>query len=268
MKTALGRIPALCALAGSAGDQEPSTTPTSAATKPFAIERVSWAKEADGPAPIRVVEIHNDYGDIRARFTEDRRIEAWGVIQRLGRGPEGVGLTVERRGAVVALTGAYPPGRIQDAAPDPPKESMDRLDLTVFVPEGIALRAHTLRGMVEARGLRSDVTAATLNGSISVSTAGSLVARSEAGAVTALLEGTAGSRSVVIDTVSGAIDLTLPPGIGLDVRAETSAALTCAFPLRRRRIGGRTRGTGTIGQPLRDVLVRSESGGVTLRRSQ
>ena len=246
--------------------QEPTATPASPLAKPFAIERVSWSKEADGTPPIRAIEVHNDYGDIRARFTPDQRIEAWGVIQRLGRGPEGVGLTVERRGAVVALTVAYPPGRIQDAEAAPAKDSLDRLDLTVFVPEGVALDARTLRGMVEARGLKSDVTAATLDGNISVSTSGVLQARSERGAVSATLEPAPGPRPLLIETTSGAIDLTLPERAGLEVRATTSAKLTSAFPLHRQRGAGGTRASGTIGHPQRDLMVVSQSGDVTLRR--
>jgi len=241
-----------------AAAQEPSPP-----AKPFAIERVSWSKDADGP-PIRTVEVHNDYGDIRARFTPDRRIEAWGVVQRLGRGPEGVGLTVERRGDVVALTVAYPPGRIQDSETAPAKDSLDRLDLTVFVPEGVALGARTLRGMVEARGLKSDVTAATLDGNISVSTRGVLQARSERGAVTATIEPSPGSRPLLIETTSGAIELTLSERADLEWTATTSAKVTSAFSLRHH--GARARATGTIGHPQRELTVVSQSGAITLRR--
>lgn len=264
MKAALSGMLAVCALAAWTVGQEPGAPP-SPSSKPFALERVSWSKDADGPSPIRAIEVRNDYGDIRARLTQDRRIEAWGMIQRLGRGAEGVGLTVERRGGVVALLVACS-GRIQDALADPPKDSVDRLDLTVFVPAGVALGAQTLRGIVEARGLRSDVTAATLEGSIFVATTGSVQARSEGGALTVVLEAEAGTRPLVMETVSGPIDLTLPAGVDLEVRAETAASLTSAFPLRYRRTSGRRRATGTIGRPLRDLLVRSERGEVILRR--
>jgi hypothetical protein len=258
-------IPAVTLFARAAA-QEPAAPQPSPPAKPFAIERVSWSKDADGP-PIRAVEVHNDYGDIRARFTPDRRIEAWGVVQRLGRGPEGVGLTVERRGDVVALTVAYPPGRIQDSETAPAKDSLDRLDLTVFVPEGVALGARTLRGMVEARGLKSDVSAATLDGTISVSTKGALHARSQAGAVTASLELEGGVTPLLIETVTGAIDLTLPERPDLELTAATSARLTSAFPLRRRPpAAGRTRATASLGRALRDLVVVSERGDVTLRR--
>jgi hypothetical protein len=145
------------------------------------IERLTWAKDVDGDAPIRTIEVRNDFGDIRARLAPDRRLDMLAVVQRLDPGPEGVGFTVERRGDVVALTVSYPPGRVRDGEPDAPKTSYDRLDLTLFVPEGVTLGAHTLRGIVEVRGLRSDVRAATRDGSLTVATTGSLQARSAAG---------------------------------------------------------------------------------------
>ena len=91
------------ALAGvSAGPAQETPPPAPASPSGTRIERQQWEKDVDGAAPIRALEVRNDHGDIRARFTAERRLEALAVIQRLDPGAAGVGFTVERRGAVVA----------------------------------------------------------------------------------------------------------------------------------------------------------------------
>lgn len=230
------------------------------------IDRLSWAREVDGDAPIRTLEVRNDFGDVRARLAPDRRLEALAVVQRLDPGKDGVGFTVERRGSVVALVVAYPPGRIRDADPEPAKDSYDRLDLAVFVPEGISLVAHTLRGQVEVRGLRSDVRAVTRDGPVFVSTTGGLQARSDSGEITARMEKSEGPGPLLLETVTGAIRVTLGPQPGLDLRVETAGMLTSDFPVQRQQVGGRLRAWSAIGRPTRTLLVASGSGTVEIRR--
>ena len=205
-KTA-GSLLAAC-LAAAAAAQDPSPSPSPA----LVLDRFTWDKEVDGPAPIRAVEVRNDYGDVRARFAGDRRLELHAVIQRLGV-PPGVGVTVERRGDVIALLVAYPPGRIQDAEPEPPKDSYDRLDLVVFVPAGVAFSGHTLRGMVEVRGLESDVRAATRQGPIEVRTTGAIEARSQSGNIAASVSATSPGPFLFLSE-AGSIRVTLPPQKG------------------------------------------------------
>jgi hypothetical protein len=251
-------------LASPAATQDP--TPAASPSPSLVLDRFTWGKEVDGPAPIRSVEVHNDYGDVRARFTDDRRLEAHAVIQRLG-APPGAGVTVERRGDVIALTVAYPPGRIQDSDPEPPKTSYDRLDLVVFVPAGITFAAHTLRGMVEARGLQSDVRAATRQGTIEVRATGAIDARSQDGSITASLSEKS-EGPFLFRSEGGSITLTLPAAGGFDARAETSGALSTAIPLSRARHGDRTRAIGHIGPGGPLLLLSSATGRVELERAK
>jgi hypothetical protein len=261
------------ASASNGASQEPvrSPSPPSAeqsSVDALRIERFRWSKDVGGEDPIHALEVANDYGDIRARFTGEPTAEAVGVIQRLDPGPHGLGVTVERRGAVVSLTVAYPPGRLQDADPDPPKNRMDRLDLTVFVPAGVALSARTIRGIVETRGLESDVAAATRGGDISVITTGAVHARTAEGQVAVLLRPGRATRPIVLESGSGTLSLTLFPNADLEVRAETAGIVSCDFPLKRLRLGDRTRLSGTLGRGGRDVLIYSDTGNVEIRRPQ
>jgi hypothetical protein len=256
----------------------PSPAPPGAAGSPdthagLRIDRFRWSRQVDGAAPIRALEIVNDYGDVRLRGSKERVLEASAVIQRLDAEGRAVGVTVERRGDVVALTVAYPAGRLQDAEPDPPKDRMDRLDLAVFVPAGVAVSARTIRGIVEARGLDSDVHAATRRGAIDVTTSGSVQARSAEGAITVQLQpaprrleqgAEAAAAPVVLQSGKGAVLLTLPPR-GYEVRAETSGALRSDLPLARSSGGGRNRLSGVLGKGERQVLIHSDSGSIEVR---
>jgi len=70
--------------------QSPSPAPAaSPSVKPFLIERWTWGMDADGPAPVRTVEVRNDFGDIRVRFAGDRRTGgrgAWRLTPGTARG--------------------------------------------------------------------------------------------------------------------------------------------------------------------------------------
>lgn len=248
----------------------PSLEPAAAATpKPYAMERWSWTFENDPAGSVQTLVVHNDYGDVRARKSDARVIEAWAVVQRLGRGPEGVGATVERRGSVLTLNVAYPAGRVQDRDPDLPRDALDRFDVTVRVPPGVRLVAHTMRGLVEARRLHSDVEAWTRDGEVVAITTGSVSASTGSGAITAVVsdeEGAAGPRRVLLSSESGAIDLTLSTGGDFDLRAETAGELRSDYPVERVRIGPLTRASGVVGKPVRDVLAVSERGSITVRK--
>jgi len=233
------------------------------------LERLQWSRTVDGPDPITAIEIRNDFGDIRARLAGDRVLDASMLVQRLDPGPQGVGFTVERRGSALALVVGYPPGRVKDADPRPPKDGYDRLDLTIFVPEGVTLRAHTLRGLVEARGLKGDVEAATLDGSILVSAAGVLQARTTRGEITATVSPAAlagPGAPLLFQSATGAINLIVPAQGSMELRVETAGAVTSKLDLQRATAGGRTTARATMGAGERLVLVTSGTGAVRIDR--
>jgi hypothetical protein len=245
------------ALAGSPSPA-PSPSPSPAPPREVRLERRQWSRSVEGPDPITAIEIRNDFGDIRARYAADRTLDASMVVQRLDPGPQGVGFTVERRGPALALVVAYPPGRIRDADPRPPKDRYDRLDLVIFVPAGVTLRAHTLRGLVEVRGLRSDVEAATLDGEILIAATGTIQARTSTGAITATVSADAlagAGPPLLFQSASGPVSLILPAAGSAELRIDAGGAVTSKVELERKASGERTRATATLGAGDRLVVV-------------
>ena len=88
-----------------------ASAPASTQAKELKIEHFQWTANPALVAGIRRVELRNDYGDIRARGGIPGMLEVYSVIQRLGPGPEDVGVNVVRHEEVPAITVAYPPGR-------------------------------------------------------------------------------------------------------------------------------------------------------------
>jgi hypothetical protein len=263
----------LAAVAAAAPQQPPAEPAPSASPSPraFAMDRLQWSKDVDGAEPITGIEVRNDFGDIRARAAGDRKLEATMVVQRLDLAGEKVGFTVERRGSVVALDVAYPPGRVRDSESHPAKDSYDRLDLVVFVPPGVTLRAQTLRGRVEARGLKSDVEASTLDGPIFVRTEGGVQARTDSGTVTAMLNPAAlaaAGAPMLLQSNSGPITLWLPPRETGDLRVETAGEVKSRLALRRSKLQGRTRAVLGAATAPRQVVVSSRTGAVSVEREE
>ena len=241
--------------------------PSPAPPREVKIEHLGWSRTIEGPEPITAIEIRNDFGDVRARLAGDKTLEASMVVQRLDPGPGRVGFTVERRGSVIALVVGYPTGHIQDADPHPRKDSYDRLDLTVFVPAGVALRAQSLRGLVEARGLRGDVEARTLEGPILLSASGTIRARTETGDLTVTINAAAlgaPGPPLLLETASGPIYAIVPAAGNAELRVETSGALESKIALQRQTTGPRTKATARLGTGERLLLIRSDTGAIRI----
>jgi len=259
-----------CLAAGSLGAVPQPSPSASPSPRDVVIERLQWSKAVDGPEPIAAFEVHNDFGDIRARAAGDRVLDVSMAVQRLDPAGDKVGFTVERRGSAVALVVSYPPGRIRDSIAHPPKDSYDRLDLVVFVPAGVILRAHTLRGRVEARGLKSDVEAVTEDGPIFLRTTGTMQARTVSGEITALPDAAALAAAgppLVLQSVSGTIDVTLAGQPGPELRVETAGEIVTSLNVRRSRHGVRTRVVSAPdARAVRLLLISSQAGRVRIVR--
>jgi hypothetical protein len=238
------------------------------AAKAFRLERYDWEATPELSAALRRVVVRNDYGDIRGRRAGAAPMLVHAVIQRLGSGPD-AGINVERFGDMLVVSVVLPPGRVSVTEPQLEKTAIDRVDLSVHVPDAATLVAETARGLVEARGLKADVEATSMHGDIRVQTAGAIIARSATGAIFAR-PGLQGRGATLIDSGSGAVRLTLPSQADFRVEVDSGGALTSEFtatdlepsaaaPSRRRAVVQAGRG-------LHALAVVTDSGPVTIVR--
>lgn len=246
-----GMALAVWAVPLSAGEADVTTTPV--ASKEFKIDRFEWHGELELSQAVRRILVRNDYGDVRARFAGDGQVFVTAVLQRLGAGPD-IGVNVERHGDALTVTVVSPPGRSAVSEERPGKTDVDRADLVIYVPEGAALEATSLRGIVEARGLKGRVDAETLDGEIRLDAAGPLRARSGSGSITAVL-GSGGAAATVIETASGAIWLSLAKGSDYRLQLESGGKVTS--PMQLKDVPGSV-----------PVIVRSETGAVEIIERQ
>lgn len=247
-------------LARARSAEEPPAPP-----KEFRIERLEWSAPPEVSRAVRRILVRNDYGDIRARFAGDGNVVVSAMVQRLGSEPD-IGLNVERHGEALAVTVASPPGRRAVGEDRPGKTAVDRADLVVYVPEGAALEATTLRGIVEARRLRGEVAAETLDGEIRLDAAGPLRAHSVSGNLSVSL-GARPSGATLLETGSGAVWLDLVEGSDYALQVETSGAVTSQIKLKeKQRQGTWRRLTARGGRGQFPVIVKSGSGAVEIVR--
>jgi hypothetical protein len=168
---------------------------------------------------------------------------------------------VERHGEALSITVVAPPGRQAVSEERPAKTAVDRADIVVYVPEGAALEATTLRGIVEARRLKGAVDAETLDGEIRVEAAGAVRARSSGGSITVVLGNT--TQASLIETRTGTAWLSLAEGSDYRLIVEPGWKVTSQIPLKEEAAAPR-RLTALGGAALTPVVVRSEWGDVEI----
>lgn len=229
--------------------------------KEFRLDRFDWEADPDLKQAVKRMIVRNDYGDVRARSAGDGPLLVHAVIQRLGSGPD-IGVNVERHGEALSVTVVAPPGRQAVAEERPARTAVDRADIVVYVPEGAALEATSLRGIVEARRLKGPVDAETLDGEIRVDATGAVRARSSGGSITVVLD-KAGAASL-IETRTGTAWLSLADGSDYRLIVEPGGNVTSQIPLKEDTTAPRRRLTALSGAAVTPVVVRSDWGDVEI----
>jgi DUF4097 and DUF4098 domain-containing protein YvlB len=94
------------------------------------------------------------------------------------------------------------------------------VEFTVTVPLGARLRAHTLRGDIQATSLTADVDIATNDGGITISTTGSGQASTLKGSSSASIGNVDWKGLRFFDSGDGDVDLQIPSDANVSVRAD------------------------------------------------
>lgn len=165
----------------------------------------------------QAVSIDNPYGDVHVRFGGfDHRIETHAVLQEPA-GSAHVELNaLERDGEQrYALVARLPGGAtLRDG---------QRLDLSVLLPEGHALRVRTEHGAIDVRGVRGDVDLVSVDGNLELrNIRGVIQAQTGSGAIEASLSPAPRGSKQRLATTTGEIR------VGVDDRLDAQLDMTTA----------------------------------------
>jgi hypothetical protein len=223
------------------------------------------------------IEIKGINGEIRAMAASGSQVEVTAVKRAGDEGnPADVTFDVVEHAGGVTICAMYPSEegkRPNECAPGSGgrmnvRDNDTRVEFTVRVPAGVNLIAKTVNGDVSSDRIGGNVHASTVNGGIDVAAAGYVKATTVNGGIEASLGSGDWQGDLEFSTVNGSIDLTLPAGVGANVKASTvNGSFDTDFPLTVQGRFGPKQISGTIGSGGRDLSISTVNGSVRLRRA-
>jgi hypothetical protein len=227
-------------------------------------ETSQWFETVRSGQTVRVV---NPFGRVYARFGGyEERAEILATSQRLeaelpelevrfAHGDEGLDISV----CFAADAGET-------------TETRDRVDLVVFVPQGVRLDARTREDLIDVKKLKGDVIASSLGGDLIVhSVAGRVSAKTARGSITATLATGATTEPQDLTTQTGDIEVWLWEDADLSVSLATSGEISTDFTLEveHHRFEEPSKlATAVVGAGGPELTLRSKQGRVRLLRLQ
>ena len=144
-----------------------------------------------------------------------------------------------------------------------------QVEFRVKVPASVRFVGRTVNGGITATGIQADAELVTVNGGVLVESAGTARAHTVNGGITARLGRADWTGTLKLNTVNGAVDVTLPAGANAEVEARTvNGGIETDFPLAvTGRDGGQRRLHGTIGSGGRQLEIDTVNGAIALRRA-
>ncbi|MGB5815541.1 MAG: hypothetical protein WBH75_19905 [Thermoanaerobaculia bacterium] len=244
----------------------PSGTAPGVSSGDWQIEHYRWSGSiAEG----RAIDIRNNHGDIRCRFSDSEEVLVSAVIQRHSDDPRRAEMAIEESKDGLTIAVLYPPVDDPGASEVTPEMEKRRVDLTALIPAGSRLTAGTIKGLIEAKGLESDVEASSLSGNIVLATTGLVHARTEHGRIDAVLESDTWQGRPTLETVTGDITLFLPPSTDATIRAETRGLITTDYSIEisQEAAIGPKQAVARIGEGHLELAITSSKGNIRILKS-
>jgi hypothetical protein len=213
-----------------AGNSAPDTTAASAHANPthVTITRSDFAATLAVGTPVT---IDNPYGDVHVRFGGfEHKVDGHAVLQEPA-GAAHIGLVP------AAVRGRY---AVAPRLPDNARlQEGQRLDLSVFVPEGHDLEITTEQGLIDVRGVHGDVELSSVGGDITLrAIRGAIQAQTGDGAIEASLGTAPRGAHQRLATTTGSLQVGVDDGLDAAVRMATSAQFATDYSIQvERRVG-------------------------------
>ena len=142
------------------------------------------------------------------------------------------------------------------------------LNYVVKLPEGVMLSVHTVDGDVDAQGIDVPATIRSVDGDIRYSGVAPRDLNTVDGDVRATITNSTWGADMVVHTVDGSIDISMPADVAIAVKGSTvDGSFTSDFPMTVREKWGPRSFEGTIGSGgSKSLRLSSVDGDITLRR--
>lgn len=229
------------------------------------IRRYTWEGTISPGATVDVTNLH---GDIRARRVNGSNVFLIGMIQKAGR--EAADPVIEAINDEKTLTISVKYPELDGAGKNGPSSAspVRRVDLTVLIPAGGALRAETDKGFIQAKGIKGDVIARSSTGNIVITTHGCADARTERGSISVHLKNPVWNKSPTLETLTGDIQARLPKNADVEVLVETSGEITTDYSINieRARDSHLKRARAVVSDGGRTMRIKSDRGNIKLLR--
>ncbi|HEY7055667.1 MAG TPA: DUF4097 family beta strand repeat-containing protein [Vicinamibacterales bacterium] len=222
------------------------------------------------------IEVKGVNGNVRAEASGSNEVEVVAEKRARRSNPEDVRIEVVQHADGVTICAVYPSrdaSRPNVCAPGHEgrmnvQDNDVTVNFTVRVPAGVRLIGTTVNGEVEALRLNGPIALSTVNGSVTFSTSASGKATTVNGTIRGELGRADWTDTLEFSTVNGSINLTLPPDLSTDVKAQTvNGDISTDFPLTVTGRISRRRLEGTIGSGGRTLSLETVNGGISLKRS-
>lgn len=172
--------------------------------------------------PGTALQVSNRYGDVRARGLHEGPLQVIAVVQRFEEDQEEARIQTLEESGQLRIEVHYP-------SADPPQTGdplHGRVDVTVMVPRGGALRLESDAGLIEVKGVDRDLFAQSNSGRLEVITSRPLETRTREGHTQLLLKASDPEHPHRIRSGSGDIELNVPASEPLSLRARTGGEIT------------------------------------------
>ena len=232
----------------------------------WVIEKAQWTVD---PGAVETIEVHNDFGDLRVRPSDDGQVHLSASIQRHEDDPRRAKIGHNQAGVALKIHVDYP--AVDSPIPEGKEKSWGRrrVDVTLFVPIEAELVVVTERGLVEAKGLENPIEARSEWGDIVLSTQGPVVAYSGRGDIDVKFGAAEWTSPARLETLTGSISVVLPADSDVLVEMETRGQLTTDFTLQvaHHPASALKTGTAVIGEASSELYLSSDRGNLSLRRA-
>ena len=229
--------------------------------KDWLIDRVARDIKVQPGTPI---EVHNPYGDIRSRGTDDGILAISAMVQSKKGDDHKIEFDIVESSEGIVVNVIYK-GREEDTIK---KNGQRRADVTVYVPGGSPFTVSTFKGYLEAKGLKSDVDAYSERGKIFLRTNGHIKAKTRQGDIKAVVKEAVWKRPLAFESVLGVIEVQVPSHAGGMAIAKTGGHITSDYSIEIKHAKGSKMKTGRarLGEGNQEIHLTNHQGDIKIIR--